>query len=325
MNDRPIDTASLRAEMNLSREELSRRKSWLRIDDEDAARLACIEEMVEPHVGPIIDALADELLGNRSSPRDDASRKLLRDYFGGLTRVDGFSDSFVEGRLMTVSALHEQVSPDVSWYLAAYLFYLQEVAAVLRRSSGHLEEMRATYRTLAKVLFLDLSLAIDTQVFERNRTIRAQQRQLEELSTPVLQMREGLLILPIVGMLDSQRAQQLTEHLLRAIRDRRGKVVVLDVTGVAAVDSRVANHLIQTVDAARLMGAKAVITGVSPEVAQTLVGLGINLGNVTTVSELQDGVDEADRALGLRVVAVEEASREGGQAWGCRSSRRASA
>jgi len=226
---------------------------------------------------------------------------------------------------MMVSALHEQVSPDVSWYLAAYLFYLQEVAAVLRRSSGHLEEMRATYRTLAKVLFLDLSLAIDTQVFERNRTIRAQQRQLEELSTPVLQMREGLLILPIVGMLDSQRAQQLTEHLLRAIRDRRGKVVVLDVTGVAAVDSRVANHLIQTVDAARLMGAKAVITGVSPEVAQTLVGLGINLGNVTTVSELQDGVDEADRALGLRVVAVEEASREGGQAWGCRSSRRASA
>jgi rsbT co-antagonist protein RsbR len=88
---------------------------------------------------------------------------------------------------------------------------------------------------------------------------------------------------------------------------------VLDVTGVAVVDSRVANHLIQTVDAARLMGAKAIITGVSPEVAQTLVGLGISLGNVTTLGELQDGVDEADRVLGLRVVAAKNALTDSSQ------------
>jgi rsbT co-antagonist protein RsbR len=172
-------------------------------------------------------------------------------------------------------------------------------------------KMQALYRTLGKALFLDLGLAIDSYVFERDRTIRSQQRELEELSTPVLQLRPGLLILPIIGMLDSRRAQQLTEQLLHGIRTRRGKVVVLDVTGVAAVDSRVANHLIQTVDAARLMGATAIVTGVSPEVAQTLVGLGISLGNVITVADLQGGIDEADRLLGLRVVAVEEVTRNG--------------
>ncbi len=306
MNHQPLHPGALRAEMKLDEREVAQRKGWLGLDDDDALRLTRIDDLVEPHLDKIVDALVEELFveGNGSTARNKPSRLLLRDYFGGLTKGDGFNDSFVDHRLMMVNSLQEQVSRDVSWYLAAYLFYLHEVATLVREDSGNLEQMQASYRTLAKVVFLDLGLAIDTQVFERNRTIRAQQRQLEELSTPVLQLREGLLLLPIVGMLDPRRAQQLTEQLLQTIRDRRGKVVVLDVTGVATVDSGVANHLMQTVDAARLMGATAIVTGVSPEVAQTLVGLGISLGNVTTIAELQGGVDEADRVLGLRVVRV---------------------
>lgn len=313
MNHQTRDTSTLRVEMNLNQYEIDQRKAWLRLDDEDLVRLRRIDDLVEPHVGKIIDALTDDLLVDRDGSRQaqEPSRELLRDYFGGLTSADGLDASFVEGRLFRVNLLQQQVCPDVSWYLAAYLFYLHEVGTLVRENAADLEDMQAAYRTLAKLVFFDLSLAIDTQAFERNRTIRAQQRELEELSTPVLQLREGLLILPIVGVLDSRRAQQLTEQLLRAIRDRRGKVVVLDVTGVAAVDSRVANHLIQTVDAARLMGASAVVTGVSPEVAQTLVGLGIAFGNVTTIAELQGGVDEADRILGLRVVAIDQLNGEG--------------
>ena len=313
MKHQTLDTSTLRVEMNLNQFELDQRKAWLRLDDEDLVRLSRIDDLVGPYVGKIIDALADDLLVDRDGSRQEQepSRELLRDYFGGLTSTDGLDASFVEGRLFRVSALQQQVCADVSWYLAAYLFYLHEVGTLVREDAADLEDMQAAYRTLAKLVFFDLSLAIDTQSFERNRTIRAQQRELEELSTPVLQLREGLLIMPIVGVLDSRRAQQLTEQLLRAIRDRRGKVVVLDVTGVAAVDSRVANHLIQTVDAARLMGASAVVTGVSPEVAQTLVGLGIGFGNVTTVAELQGGVDEADRILGLRVVPVDEGGAGG--------------
>ena len=315
MNDQSLDAAALRSEMNLNGHELAQRKAWLGIDDEDTADLRRIGALVEPHVDRITDALAGQLWdGDGLSSNQSEGRKLLRDYFAGLSEGRHFDDSFIDERLVMVNDLQERVCADVSWYLAAYLFFLEEVATILRGETGDLREMQAAYRTLARVVFLDLSLAVDILVFERNRTIRTQQRELEKLSTPVLQLREGLLILPIVGMLDSHRAQQLTEHLLRAIRDRRGQVVVLDVTGVAAVDSRVANHLIQTVDAARLMGAKAIITGLSPEVAQTLVGLGISLGSVTTVAELQDGVDEADRALGLRVVAVDESPPGRGQA-----------
>ena len=315
MTDQAIDATALRNEMNLNGHELAQRKAWLGLDEEDAARLHRIGTLVEPHVERIIDALAGQLWddGDGLAPDHSEARKLLRDYFSGLSDGGHFDDSFIDERLAMVSDLQGRVCSDVSWYLAAYLFYLQEVATILRGETGDLREMQAAYRTLARVVFLDLSLAVDILVFERNRTIRSQQRELEKLSTPVLQLRDGLLILPIVGMLDSRRAQQLTEHLLRAIRDRRGKVVVLDVTGVAAIDSRVANHLIQTVDAARLMGAKAIITGLSPEVAQTLVGLGISLGSVTTVAELQDGVDEADRALGLRVVPGDEAPNGSGR------------
>lgn len=315
MNEQPLsDVAELRAEMNLNSHELDQRKAWLGLDDGDVKLLGQMDEVVDPHVGAIVDALTAELVAGRNgAPRtDEHARQALREYFGGLTSAGPIDDAFVDRRLARVDALRHHVSADVSWYLAAYLFYLNEVAARLRQLSGDLGEMRAMYRTLSKVLFLDLGLAIDSYLVERDRTIRAQQRQLEELSTPVLQLRPGLLILPIIGMLDARRAQQLTEQLLQAIRTRRGKVVVLDVTGVAAVDSRVANHLIQTVDAARLMGATAIVTGVSPEVAQTLVGLGISLGNVTTVADLQGGIDEADRLLGLRVVSVDAGSPAGG-------------
>ena len=315
MDHRPHDVAALRAEMGLSRHEVDRRKTWLGFDDDDEKNLARIDDLAGPHVDVIVDALVDELVqdGEDSSGGQEGERQLLRDYFGGVTSGWSSDDVFVDRRLTMFDALRRHLGADVSWYLAAYLFYLNGVATRLRDLSGDVSEMQALYRTLGKALFLDLSLAVDGYVYDRNRTIRSQQRELEMLSTPVLQLRPGLLMLPIIGMLDSRRAQQLTEQLLHSIRTRRGKVVVLDVTGVAAVDSRVANHLIQTVDAARLMGATAIVTGVSPEVAQTLVGLGISLGNVTTVADLQGGIDEADRLLGLHTVSVPQAPRDGDQ------------
>ena len=136
------------------------------------------------------------------------------------------------------------------------------------------------------------------EIEERRRAEQA----ILELSTPVLQLREGLLILPIIGILDSQRARQLTEQLLNSIRDNRAKVAVVDITGVAAVDSKVANHLLQTAEAARLMGAIVILTGLSPEVAQSLVSIGVDLGRLITAGDLRGGVIEADRVLGFKVV-----------------------
>ena len=138
-------------------------------------------------------------------------------------------------------------------------------------------------------------------VQERERVIRQQQEAIRELSTPVLQVRERLLILPIIGVLDGQRARQLTEQLLRGIRANRARVIVIDITGVPTIDSTVANHLVQTVDASRLMGASVIITGLSPEIAQTLVTLGVDLSKVNAVGDLQGGIEEAERLLGYQV------------------------
>jgi rsbT co-antagonist protein RsbR len=137
-------------------------------------------------------------------------------------------------------------------------------------------------------------------VEERERVIREQQDAIRELSTPVLQVRERLLILPIIGVRDAQRARQLTEQLLGAIQSGRAKVVVIDITGVATIDLTVANHIVQTVEAARLMGASAIITGLSSKIAQTLVDLGVDLSMMHTVGDLQGGLEEAERLIGLR-------------------------
>jgi PAS domain S-box-containing protein len=130
-------------------------------------------------------------------------------------------------------------------------------------------------------------------------------RQFEEairaLSTPVLPVRDRLLVLPIIGIIDSQRALQLTEQLLNSIRSYRAKAIVMDITGVPVVDSKVANHLLQTVEAARLMGATVIVTGLSPEISQTLVRIGVDLSRLTTMGDLRGGLEVAEELLGYKV------------------------
>jgi len=134
----------------------------------------------------------------------------------------------------------------------------------------------------------------------KEKIIKHQQEAIRELSVPVLQVREGLLILPLVGMIDSNRARQLIENMLAAIRDHRAKGVVMDVTGVPVVDTAVANHLLQASEAAKLMGATVVITGISSAMAQTLTSLGAALPDARTVVDLQEGIVVIERALGYR-------------------------
>jgi rsbT co-antagonist protein RsbR len=159
--------------------------------------------------------------------------------------------------------------------------------------------------------FVDVAMATlgDAYLDTKTTIIAAQQEAIREISTPVLQVRDKMLILPIIGMVDTHRARQLTEDLLQGIRTRRASIVVMDITGVPVVDSKVANHLIQSVEAARLMGATVIVTGISPQIAQTLVTIGATLGSVTTLGDLQQGIEEAERQLGLKVVSAPETQR----------------
>jgi rsbT co-antagonist protein RsbR len=192
-----------------------------------------------------------------------------------------------------------------------YNFYLRNVAMRLRDAyAGDPERVSGMFDALIKLVFLDIGLAIDTYIVQRERTIKEQERAIRELSTPVLRVRERLLVLPIIGALDASRARQLTSSLLTGISASRAKVVILDVTGVPSIDSTVANTLIQTVDASQLMGAKVIVTGLSSSVAATLVMLGLELGKLNAVGDLQGGIEEAERILGYRVVAIDSNPRE---------------
>jgi rsbT co-antagonist protein RsbR len=164
--------------------------------------------------------------------------------------------------------------------------------------------------------FIDGAMALigEEYLSAKERIIEDHQVAIRELSTPVLQIRDGLLLLPAVGVIDSNRARQMTDQLLHAIRANRAKVVVIDITGVPAVDSMVANHLVQVVEAARLLGARAILTGLSADVAQTLVRIGVDLSAVRTTGSLQDGIVEGDRLLGYHTIQMESEShhnREG--------------
>jgi rsbT co-antagonist protein RsbR len=156
------------------------------------------------------------------------------------------------------------------------------------------------FEPVANKILLIVAMAFNS---ERERVVRQQQQAIQELSTPVLQVRDRLLILPIIGLIDSERALQLTEQLLSAIREFRARAVVMDVTGVAAIDSKVANHLIQTVDAARLLGTTVIVTGISAAIALTIVTIGVDLSRIQTVGDLQGGIDLADRLLGYAAIA----------------------
>ena len=147
-------------------------------------------------------------------------------------------------------------------------------------------------------------------VQERERVIREQQEAIRVLSTPVLPVRERLLILPVIGTVDPLRARQLTEQLLRGIRTNRARVVVMDITGVPAMDATVANHLVLTVEASRLLGATVIVTGLSPELAQTLVNIGVDLSKMNAVGDLQGGIEEAERLLGYKVAPLEESPQK---------------
>jgi rsbT co-antagonist protein RsbR len=127
---------------------------------------------------------------------------------------------------------------------------------------------------------------------------------IQELSNPIIPLYNGVLAVPLVGRVDSARAQALTEALLEAIAREQAEIVLLDITGVAVVDTGVANHLMQTARAAGLLGSQVVLVGISAEIAQTLVQLGLDLGQLVTLSNLQSGIEYALARQGLAITAT---------------------
>jgi rsbT co-antagonist protein RsbR len=155
---------------------------------------------------------------------------------------------------------------------------------------------------LASVIDKMALVMVENYIRSREETIRQQRADMMELSTPVIKVWDRILTLPIIGTLDSRRAQLMMEALLQRVVETGSTVAILDITGVRTMDTLVANHLIKTVTAARLMGARCILTGVSPAIAQTMVQLGIDLNQITTRAQMSDGIKLALELVGKTIV-----------------------
>jgi rsbT co-antagonist protein RsbR len=265
---------------------------------------------------PLLHELIAYLRENRTALRAEWVQRITQaqllgvmtpdEIFNEVTAVyDNYVDALETGSVESLQAyardLSERIIPrgvETHEVLGIVLLLRDVLARALfvkyQHDASLLDRILDAYEPAANRIAVTVGVSF---VEERERVIREQQEAIRELSTPVLQVRERLLILPIIGVLDSPRARQLTEQLLGAIQANRAKVVVIDITGVATIDLTVANHLVQTVEASRLMGADAIITGLSSKIAQTLVDLGVDLSMMRTVGDLQGGLEEAERLI----------------------------
>ena len=185
---------------------------------------------------------------------------------------------------------------------ATFIFSLkQPLFNALNREKAPAEQIAATVWSLT-VLLDELGL-FTLEIFQKSReeVIVRQQREIAELSTPVVKLWEGILALPLIGTLDSQRTQVVMENLLQTIVDSEAEIAIIDITGVPTVDTLTAQHLLKTVAAARLMGADCLISGIRPQIAQTMVHLGVEL-NVISKASLADAFAVALRQTGRAVV-----------------------
>lgn len=187
---------------------------------------------------------------------------------------------------------------------ARFVFSLkQSLFATMRRELA--DDPKLAEETWSVSLLLDnLGLmTVETSLKAREDMVARQQTELLELSTPVVKLWKGIVAVPLIGTLDSARTQMVMESLLQQVVETEASIAIIDITGVPTVDTLVAQHLLKTIAAARLMGAECIISGIRPQIAATIVHLGVDLGNVITKASLADAFALALRRMGLTVRA----------------------
>jgi rsbT co-antagonist protein RsbR len=312
MNDRVHTGLSLMQDMEMSGASIDRRRKMVGLEPADAERIASVADLIREHADDYTNAFFNhlatleegrKLISNR--PVLNKLRELKNEHLRAMVGGE-YGLSYVEQRV-ELAALYASQELDTRAFLGAFHHLLRSIGEdIMKQAKGTPLEAFEAFMSFNKVAFFDIGVIVDVLAFERERLIRQQQEAIRELSTPVLQLRERLLLLPIIGLIDTHRARVITENLLRSIRSNRAKVVVMDVTGVLTIDSKVANHILQTVTAARLMGSRIIVTGLSSDVAQALAATGIELSKLTTVGDLQGGLEEAEQMMGYRIVQMEK-------------------
>ncbi|MEU3718256.1 STAS domain-containing protein [Streptomyces californicus] len=258
-----------------------------------------------------IDGVSRSLQGRISKAEVDRE---LRELYGALVdglrtgdedaRGDGFSE--VRALLTELSRNRARQGFTPSETAISVLALKQALEPALRNGSA---EDTTAYLRLGRILDDLALLTIEAYTRTREEIISSQASQLMELSTPVVKLWDGVIAVPLVGTLDSARTQVVMEKLLQALVDTGSEQAIIDITGVPAVDTQVAQHLLKTVVAARLMGAECTISGIRPQIAQTIVALGIEFGDIVTKASLADALQHALRRSGVDLVTHQDGGR----------------
>ena len=206
-------------------------------------------------------------------------------------------DSYIAQR-RKIGETHARIDLPLPIYFAAMNRMLLIFNESVSNGKVAPEELKACMDSVTKLNYFDSGLIVETYSQMVSDRIASSTRALMEMSTPVTQIWHGVLFLPIVGLIDSKRAQDIMDAVLAKISETRASALIMDISGVGVIDTAVANYLIKVTKATRLMGCECTISGVSPSIAQTIVDLGIDVGRVRTTATMQDALSEAFRHIG---------------------------
>lgn len=258
---------------------------------EELTRRVSAQLANDPDLGPLVGASDDEAAHRAAQTSHELARRAL--LFGEWAPY--------EAQIREQGATYGRAGlPYGAWPRAISALRSELLPLLLQAYSGDPGGLAGAMHAMSDFFDRAATVLGEEYIRVKEAIILQQASAIQELSTPVLRLRERLLLMPIIGVIDTHRARQLTEALLEAIHRDRARAAVLDITGVPAVDSKVAQHLIQTVSAARLMGTDTIVTGLSPEVAQSLVTLGLDLSRLRTVGDLEGGIELAERIVAAR-------------------------
>ena len=286
---------------NLSAGEL---RELYHVTEEDLELIVQYGEIVLPHLDTFIQQFYEwlstqpefELYFSDSATLHRVQLQQKR-YWEDFYSAD-ISEVYVQKR-KSVGANHARIGLPLPTYVSSMYRSLRIWTDVLYDHSLEAERYARSLKAVTKLIMLDTAIVVDTFMRQTNCIIAEQHDSLMQMSTPVTEVWNDILMLPIVGIIDSKRAQDIMTAVLHKIADTHSRCLILDISGVAVVDTAVANHLIKITKATRLMGCTCTISGVSPAIAQTIVELGINVGDIRTTATLKDALRDAFNDLNL--------------------------
>jgi rsbT co-antagonist protein RsbR len=274
-----------------------------RIDDDDLDRIgkfgAKASERMDEMIRRWYDWMADLPEYEEFFP-DTATlervQRLQLDYWEVF--MAGAVDEEYVNRRRLVGEAHARIGLSLNTYFAGMNMFQELFTEIVRGGDFEEAEGATILDAVVKLLHFDTAIVVETYNHLVEQTLTAQSRSLMEMSTPVTQIWESLLFLPIVGIIDSKRSRDIMNATLSKIAETQARVFILDISGVGVVDTAVANHLIKITRATKLMGCETTISGVSPAIAQTIVDLGIDVGEVKTTATMRDALADAVQAIG---------------------------